>query len=152
MRSKLLSFLAVPALLGLTVPVFAHHGAAAYDESKEVVQKNATVAKFTWANPHTIIQYDVKDDSGNVAHWAGELGSPSALPLQGWTKSSVKPGDVITVYIHQSKTGNPVGRISRIVTADGTTLRDSSGTSGGYTDAGAGGGGRGGRGGAGAQQ
>ena len=47
---------------------------------------------------------------------------------------------VITIYIHQSKSGNPVGRISHVVLADETQLRDSSGTSG--VD---GGGGRGGR-------
>ena len=51
----------------------AHHGAAAYDDSKEVVLKNAAVTKYTWANPHTIIEADVKDDKGNVVHWVGEL-------------------------------------------------------------------------------
>ena len=111
-------------------PASAHHGAAAYDESKEVVLKNATVTKFTWANPHTIVEFDVKDSSGKVTHWAGELGSPSAVTNQGWSKASLEPGDVITIYIHQSKTGNPVGRISHVVLADGTQLRDSSGTSG----------------------
>ena len=130
------------ALLGVAVPVAAHHGAAAYDESKEVVLKNATVTKFTWANPHTIVEVDVKDENGKVTHWAGELGSPSAITNQGWSKASIEAGDVITVYIHQSKTGNPVGRISHVALADGTQLRDSSGTSGG----GGGGGGRGNRG------
>jgi hypothetical protein len=130
------------ALLGVAVPVAAHHGAAAYDESKEVVLKNATVTKFTWANPHTIVEFDVKDENGKVTHWAGELGSPSAITNQGWSKASIEAGDVITVYIHQSKTGNPVGRISHVTLADGTQLRDSSGTSGG----GGGGGGRGNRG------
>ena len=120
--------------------MFAHHGAVAYDESKEVVLKGATVTKFAWANPHSIIQFDVKDDNGKVVHWAGELGSPSAITLQGWTKASVQSGDVITVYIHQAKTGNPVGRISHIMLADGTQLHDSAGTSGG----GGGGGARGG--------
>ncbi len=146
MRSKSIATLAFFGVLAAGAPAFAHHGAAAYDESKEVVLKNATVVKFTWANPHTIIQYDVKDESGKIQHWAGELGSPSALPLQGWTKTSIKPGDVITVYIHQSKTGNTVGRISKIVLADGTELHDSSG--GGGAGYGAGGAGRGGRGGA----
>lgn len=129
------------AVLSVVLPVAAHHGAAAYDESKEVVLKNATVTKFTWANPHTIVECDVKDENGRVTHWAGELGSPSAITNQGWSKASIEAGDVITVYIHQSKTGNPVGRISHVVLADGTQLRDSSGTSGG-----SGGGGRGNRG------
>jgi hypothetical protein len=32
---------------------------------------------------------------------------------------------LITVYIYPSKNGNPVGRLNKIVLADGTTLKDS---------------------------
>jgi hypothetical protein len=131
MKTRFVALFVLFGLLALCSPMFAHHGAAAYDESKEVVLKGATVTKFAWANPHSIIQFDVKDDNGKVVHWAGELGSPSAITLQGWTKVSVQPGDVISIYIHQSKTGNPVGRISHVVLADGTQLHDSAGTSGG---------------------
>jgi hypothetical protein len=130
MNTRFVAFLSLVGLLVVCVPVSAHHGAAAYDESKEVVLKNASVTRFTWANPHTIIEFDAKDEKGNVIHWAGEMGSPSAVTVQGWNKASIQSGDVITIYIHQSKTGNPVGRISHVVLADGTQLRDSSGTSG----------------------
>lgn len=120
-------FVSLVAVIALCAPVWAHHGNAAYDESKIVILKGATVTKFAWANPHSIITFDAKDDKGKVEHWAAELGSPSALTLIGWTKASVQPGDTITVYIHQSKTGNPVGRIEHIVLSDGSSLRDSSG-------------------------
>jgi hypothetical protein len=116
-----------PLLVGvLTVcgTGFAHHGATSY-ANNVVVLKDATVTKFVWANPHTIVLFDVKDDNGNVAHWAGEAGSPSAVGLLGWTKSSLQPGDVITVYIYPAKSGSPVGRLNKIVFADGKTLRDS---------------------------
>ncbi|SRR5579871_4177105 len=115
------------------VPLCAHHGAAAYS-SKMVVLKDATVTKFVWANPHTILLFDVKDESGNVTHWAGEAGSPSAVGLLGWTKNSVQVGDVITVYIFPSKSGSSVGRLNRIVFADGRVLKDSQ--LGGYKDQG----------------
>jgi hypothetical protein len=130
MNTRLVAFLSLAGLSLVCLPVSAHHGAAAYDESKEVVLKNASVTKFTWANPHTIIEFDVRDDKGSLTHWAGELGSPSAISVQGWNKASIQTGDSLTIYIHQSKTGNPVGRISRVVLADGTQLKDSSGTSG----------------------
>jgi hypothetical protein len=130
MRIRFTALLSVVSLLLVGLPASAHHGAAAYDETKEVVLKNATVTKYTWANPHTIIEADVKDDKGNLVHWVGEVGSPSAISNQGWTKVSMAAGDVITIYIHQSKTGRPVGRISHVVFADGTQLRDSAGTSG----------------------
>ncbi len=130
MHRRLIALLSLVGLLAVCLPMSAHHGAAAYDDSKEVVLKNAAVTKYTWANPHTIIEADVKDDKGNVVHWVGELGSPSAIGNQGWTKVSMAPGDVITIYLHQSKTGKPIGRISHVVLADGTQLRDSAGTSG----------------------
>jgi uncharacterized protein DUF6152 len=130
MRIRFAAWLSVVSLLLVGLTASAHHGAAAYDETKEVVLKNATVTKYTWANPHTIIEADVKDDKGDVVHWVGEIGSPSAISNQGWTKVSLATGDVITIYLHQSKTGRPVGRISRITLADGTQLRDSAGTSG----------------------
>lgn len=125
MRSRILSSCAFATILLLSVPLFAHHGNAAYETSKAVVLKGATVTKFVWGNPHTFLMFDVKDDKGNVVHWAGEAGSPSSLSLLGWTKDSVQAGDTITVYIYQSKTGRPVGRLNHIVLADGTTLKDS---------------------------
>jgi len=125
-KVKLISlFVFALALLVICVPTFAHHGSAVYDTSKPVVLNNAVVTRFVWANPHSITLFDIKDDKGNVTHWSAEAGSPSALGLIGWTKNSVKPGDVITVYVFQSKTGNPVGRLNKIVLADGTSLKDS---------------------------
>ena len=126
MKSKLLLSLALlgglPTVCG---PVFAHHGSAAYKTDKVIVLKQATVTKFVWANPHTMLMFDVKDDKGAVAHWAGEAGSPSAVRLLGWSKNSVQPGDVITVHLYPSKFESNVGRLDKIVLADGTTLKDS---------------------------
>jgi Family of unknown function (DUF6152) len=108
-----------------SVPVFAHHGNTAYDTSKVVVLKDATVTQYLWANPHVIISFDVKDDKGNLQHWSAEAGTPQTVILAGWSKSSIQKGDVITVYLFQAKTGNPVGRLNKVVLADGTELRDS---------------------------
>jgi hypothetical protein len=125
MRTRIFSSFALLPCLLLAIPLFAHHGNAAYETSKAVELKGATVTKFVWGNPHTFLMFDVKDDKGNVVHWAGEAGSPSSLSLIGWTKDSVQPGDVVTVYIYQSKTGRPVGRLNRIMLSDGTALKDS---------------------------
>jgi hypothetical protein len=142
MTTRLAALSILAGVLAVSAPVFAHHGNAAYDGSVTEV-KGATVTKLSWANPHTIVEFDAKGENGQLVHWAAELGSPSALGNLGWTKTSLTPGDVITVYVHQAKTKNPVGRIDRIVLADGSVLRDSAG--GGDTG---GRGGRGGRGGA----
>jgi len=112
----------LPTICG---PLLAHHGSASYKTDTVVVMKRATVTKFLWANPHTMLLFDVKDDQGNVAHWAGEAGSPSAIRNLGWNKNSLRPGDVITVHLYPSKFESNVGRLDKIVLADGTTLKDS---------------------------
>ncbi|PYU17766.1 MAG: hypothetical protein DMG32_27350 [Acidobacteria bacterium] len=118
-------FALVVGLLTMGSPLFAHHGAAAYNMSKPVVMKGAVVTRYIWANPHTLVFFDAKDDKGGTTHWSVELGSPSAVALMGWNRTSLKSGDVITVYMFPAKNGNPVGRINKIVLADGTLLRDS---------------------------
>lgn len=126
MQKKLIASAAMTlGVLAICSATFAHHGSAVYETAKVVVLKDATVTKFIWANPHSIVMFDAKDENGKTAHWAAEAGSPSALSLIGWTKNSIKPGDVITAYVFQSKTGNSVGRLNKIVLADGTSLKDS---------------------------
>ncbi len=125
MKSNLLgSFALCIGVLATSGPAIAHHGAASYANSVAVF-KEATVTSYVWANPHTIVMFDVKDDKGNVAHWAAEAGSPSAVSLLGWTRNSLHTGDVITVYLYPAKSGSPVGRLNKVVLADGKTLRDS---------------------------
>lgn len=126
MKSKVIAVAGlIVSLLAVCCSSWAHHGSAVYETTKVVVLKDATVTKFIWANPHSIVMFDAKDDKGNLAHWAAEAGSPSALSLIGWTKNSVRPGDVITAYVFQSKTGNSVGRLNKIVLPDGSSLKDS---------------------------
>jgi len=122
---KLRAILTTVAFVTICSSAFAHHGAAAYDMSRPLVMKGAVVTRYIWANPHTLVFFDAKDDKGATTHWSVELGSPSAIALMGWNRSSLKPGDVVTVYMFAAKNGNPVGRINKIVLADGTLLRDS---------------------------
>ncbi len=126
MKARLLTSLALMAgLLIICGPLLAHHGAAAYDMTKPVVLKDAIITKYSWANPHALIFFDVKDDKGEVQHWTTEIGSPAAVELVGWSRTTLKPGDVVTIYVFQSKTGRPVGRLNKIQLANGTLLRDS---------------------------
>jgi Family of unknown function (DUF6152) len=124
MKSKLMPLSLLAGLLAVCGPMLAHHGSAAYENSVAVL-KGATVTKFVWANPHSFVMFDVKDEKGNVVHWAAETGSSSAVSLMGWNRNSLQPGDVVTVYIWAAKSGSPVGRLNKVVFPDGKTLRDS---------------------------
>ena len=121
MRTGLAATFLLGAVLVVCLPASAHHGGAAMsDEAVEF--KNVTVTKFTWANPHCLVYFDVKDATGNVVNWAAETSAPQALRLTGWEKTSLQPGDIITVYARTAKSGAPAGRLTKIVLADGTEL------------------------------
>jgi Family of unknown function (DUF6152) len=124
-KTKLLMVVVFLAGLAATdSPLFAHHGAAAYDMSKPVVLKDATVTEFLWINPHPLIKADYKDEQGNVQHWTMEMGSTISAQLLGWTRTTLAFGDVVTLYVWQAKTKVPVGRFNKVIFSDGTTMRD----------------------------
>lgn len=122
MRVKFLPLfaLAVGALI-FSVPLFAHHGNAAFDAGKKVTLKG-TVTEWVWANPHCWLKFDVKDDKGNVAHWVAETNNAPDMIERGWSKRSFTPGDEVTVTVEPVKNGNPVGRVLEVVLPNGQTL------------------------------
>jgi hypothetical protein len=107
------------ALLGSQVPVRAHHSFAAEFDAKQSVTLTGTVATIKWTNPHAHISVDVKDQTGNVTSWDFEMGSPNALMRRGWSRSSLKPGDVITVSGYLAKDGSHVANARSVTLGDG---------------------------------
>lgn len=99
--------LVVIGLLAVSVPLFAHHGNAAYETEKSVNVKG-TVTNYIWANPHVFVKVDVKDESGNVAHWIVEAQNPVSMSQIGWSKDTFKPGDQVEIDAMPAKNGNPV--------------------------------------------
>ncbi len=108
-------------LLGAGVPLFAHHGNAAFDTGKKVTLK-ATVTSWDWSNPHCLLQFNVKDENGQVVHWIGETQNPVTMVNGGWSKASFKRGDEITVTVEPVKNGRPMGRILTATLPNGKTL------------------------------
>ena len=108
-------------LLSVSVPLFAHHGYASYDTDRKVTLKG-TVTRWIWSNPHCLLQLDVTDESGHVAHWVAETENPTAMSRAGWTDKSLKVGDQITLTALPVKSGAPVGRIIDVVLANGQKL------------------------------
>jgi hypothetical protein len=122
MRNKLAAILlAVVGLLAVSVPVFAHHGYAAYDTDRKVTLKG-TVTRWVWSNPHCMIQLDVSDNSGHVVQWITETENPTTMTRSGWTDKSLKVGEQVTVIALPVKNGNPAGRILEVVLSSGQTL------------------------------
>ena len=113
------SSLLIAVLLATCGPLFAHHGSSISYDLKKTVALKGTITEFVWSNPHCQIYFDVKDDQGNAAHWGGETNAPGTLSKEGWTKTTLKPGDPITIVVFPSKAGTTYGLVSKVVLSSG---------------------------------
>jgi hypothetical protein len=122
MRNRRITTFAVAVgLLIVSVPLFAHHAAAVFDAGKRITVKG-TVTEWFWANPHCLLRFDVKDDTGQVVHWVAETQAPPNIIPFGWSKQSFRAGDEITVTLEPVKNGQPLGRLLQAMLPNGKTL------------------------------
>lgn len=120
---KKVLFASLIIVLALFIPqgaAFAHHGASAY--STQVITMKGVVTSYEFMNPHTEVRVDVTDASGHRVSWLCEAGSLNFLVRRGWSKNSLKPGDVITIMGNPLKTGAPNLRLTKVILPDGTAL------------------------------
>jgi hypothetical protein len=105
----------------ISTPLWAHHGATEYDMTK-IVSLSGTVKEFQYVNPHTLLTFTVKDDSGKTVEWQGELPSPNLLSRRGWSRSTLKGGDQVTIIGAPAKNGEKGMQIKKLVFSDGHEL------------------------------
>ena len=127
------SILVVTLAAAFAAPLFAHHSFAAEYDSKQPITLKGAVTKVEWLNPHVYFYIDVKDEqSGKVTNWAFEMGAPAVIQRNGWTRNSMKIGDMVIVDGTRAKSGAPHGN-ARSVTMASTGKKLGAGSSEGQT-------------------
>jgi len=120
---KALCARAIPALVLVfaVMPLSAHHSWPVSND--HLVTVKGKVIEFMWANPHPMITLEVQANDGRAEKW--QIGGPAIVRMQanGWTKTTVKPGDVITGIGYQYLNGEKIVKLERVVLADGKELR-----------------------------
>ncbi len=125
MKNTSLSFLAL-AVAFLMIPdsVSAHHGWAAFtSEPGSQITLQGTVKEFHFVNPHSVVEFKVKDDKGQIQVWEGELTSNTNLAPRGWTTASIEDKEEITITGYPAKNGTHAMRVTRIVLSNGKEIK-----------------------------
>jgi hypothetical protein len=120
MRCRITMTIAAAVLLiAANTSLSAHHSfAAEYDNNKPVALTGAVTA-VSWRNPHVHFSIDVKDAAGAVTNWEFELGGPNGLLRRGWTRTSLKPGDTVTVNGYLARDGSHLVNAVTVMLSDG---------------------------------
>ena len=117
---KTFAKLALAAAALAPLPAIAHHSYAMFDMQKTVTLE-ATVVRFKWQNPHAFIEADAASRSG-TERWSIEMTSPNNLAQEGWKRTSLKPGDKVTVWVHPLRSGATGGSYVGVKLPNGSTL------------------------------
>lgn len=110
-KRQLLARLSVTVglLIGLR-PVFAHHSDSIYDQGRFITVKGM-VTQYEFVNPHVLIYVSAKDDKGNLVQWTTLDGPPNRMAKgAGWTHSTIKEGEELTITGYPFRTGRPLTR------------------------------------------
>ncbi|HET9568678.1 MAG TPA: DUF6152 family protein [Vicinamibacterales bacterium] len=121
MKTLLVSVVVTLAVVASAVSLSAHHSWPV--NMDKLVTVKGTVMEFAWENPHPMITLEVRTDDGKVEKWL--IGGPAInrMEANGWTKTTVKPGDVLTGTGYQFSDGQKIIRLDRVVFADGKEMR-----------------------------
>jgi hypothetical protein len=120
-KTVLAVFLGAGVLVMGSVPMTAHHSAAAYDRDSEI-ELAGTIKEFQYTNPHSWLIVEVVDKTGKTVDWGFEAEGPSSLLRAGIKISSLKPGEKIAVKGHPLKDGRPAATLVSVTKADGSVL------------------------------
>jgi len=113
---------AAAVLLALPMAATAHHSFAVFFDPQKSVTITGTVTQFRFTNPHGTVALDVKKPDGTVEKWRAETNAPVILVRRGWTRTSVKPGDEVTIEGWPSRDGKPYIRLREMRDAQGKLI------------------------------
>jgi hypothetical protein len=121
MKMSAMPIFVILALVSAEGPLAAHHSWPV--NTSRLVTVKGTVTELAWENPHPMITLEVRADDGRLEKWL--VGGPAInrMEANGWTKTTVKPGDVITAIGYQFSNGEKIVRLERVVLADRRELR-----------------------------
>lgn len=120
--SRRASMLLAIAAIMASAPAQAHHSFAAFFDSGKMIKLTGKVMEFRFTNPHGLIAIEVAKPDGQIEIWRAETNAPVVLMRRGWTRTIIKPGDIVTMEGWGSRDGKPYLRLRQVLDAAGKPI------------------------------
>jgi Family of unknown function (DUF6152) len=115
---------AIAMIAAAAGPLSAHHSRAMFDVARNVTYRGV-VKDYEWQNPHCHIVITVESDAKNppaAGTWDIEASSVNLMLAEGWSRTTYKPGDAITLVAHPMRDGSKGALLFYAIRSDGTRL------------------------------
>jgi len=100
-------------------PSLAHHSFAVYFSPEREVTVAGTISAFRFTNPHGLVVVEVTEADGTVHSWRAETNAPVVLQRRGWTRTSLRAGQQVTLSGWQARDGSRYMRLREARDAQG---------------------------------
>ncbi len=117
----LTAVLASAIALAVSSPAWSHHSHAMFDHEKEVTIKG-TVTDWVFRNPHVFLYVTAKNETGETVKYSVEMSNITNMIKVGFSATTFKAGDQVTVTMHPLNDGRPGGNYLVANSADCKTL------------------------------
>lgn len=114
--------LAIVLLAGCGPAAQAHHSGSMFYDRDARLSITGQVTRFSFRNPHAIIELAVEDENGDMRRWTAETSSPSGLRRRGWSQESLAIGETVTLDGIRARDGSLLMRVTRVLRADGSEV------------------------------
>jgi hypothetical protein len=114
----------VSTLAAITIisPIAAgHHSGAEYDTSRQL-QLTGVVKEFRWTNPHVRLEVTVDQGKDPAKNWRVEAGTVGMMSRAGWSRTSLRTGDKVTLVVYPGRSGDAAGALMKLILPDGRVL------------------------------
>jgi Family of unknown function (DUF6152) len=122
MKTKPTVLMGVFLIILSAIPLVAHHSFATQYDTEKAITLKGSVMMLDLVNPHSWLYINVKDAKGALISWGIELGPIRDLQVQGWDKTTIKPGTEVAIEGFPAKNGSKTLSAKSVRLADGKTL------------------------------
>jgi hypothetical protein len=98
-------------------PAFSQESFSTTYDSDRQIKLQGAVTRIEWVNPHAYFFINARGSGGRITNWAVEFGDPLELEREGWKRSSLRIGDVVSVEGHPAKGDHKIAYATSVILA-----------------------------------